>query len=68
MNLVNLLHPQAIVLGGEIAQEGEYLLEPLRKYVGERLFIGCDKAPLSVVRASLGDGDALLLGGFALAL
>ena len=68
LNLVNLLHPQAIVLGGEIAQEGEYLLEPLRKYVGERLFIGCDKAPLSVVRASLGDGDALLLGGFALAL
>lgn len=67
LNLVNLLHPQAIVLGGEIAGEGEYLLEPLRKYVGERLYIGCDAAPLSIVRAAMGE-DAFILGAFALAL
>ena len=67
LNLVNLLHPQAIVLGGEIAREGEYLLDPLRKYVGERLFIGCDAAPLSIVRAALGE-DAFILGAFALAV
>ena len=65
VDLVNLLHPQAVVLGGEIAQEGEYLFEPLRKYVGDRLYVGCDGAPLTIARAALGE-DAFLLGAFAL--
>lgn len=68
LNLANLLHPQAIVVGGEIAREGEYLLEPLRKYVGERLYVGCDSAPFAIVRAALGEEYALILGAFALAL
>lgn len=67
VNLVNLLHPQAAVLGGEIAKEGEYLLGPLRKYVGDRLYIGCGTAPFSVVRAALGEDDGLILGAFATA-
>ena len=36
VTVTNLLDPEAIVLGGEIAQVGEYLLEPLRRVVRRR--------------------------------
>ena len=67
LNLADLLHPQAIAVGGEIAAEGEYLLDPLRKYVGDRLFVGCESNPLALIRAALGE-DAFILGAFALTL
>lgn len=34
--LVNLLNPERIVLGGGVAQAGEWLLEPARREAGER--------------------------------
>ena len=38
-NLVNLLRPQAVIIGGGICNEGEYLLQPLRRWVGERIYV-----------------------------
>ncbi len=60
-NLVNLLRPQAVLLGGGIANEGEALLAPLREYVRPRLYVSDTYAPLDIVCATLGN-DAGLYG------
>ncbi len=60
-NVVNLLRPQAIILGGGISAEGEALLSPLREYVKSRMFVSTDYAPLEIVCAALGN-DAGLYG------
>ncbi len=67
LNLVNLFRPQAIIVGGGVSGEGDYLLQPVRKYVDEHLFVGFDRIPLSIVRADLGN-DAGIWGAYALAL
>lgn len=60
-NIVNILRPQAIVIGGGISAEGETLLAPLRDYVYPRLYVSETYAPLDIVRAKLGN-DAGLYG------
>ena len=65
-NLVNLFRPEAVLIGGGVSNEGEALLAPLRKYVGERLYIDAAKVPLTLVRAALGS-DAGIYGAYALA-
>lgn len=37
-NVANILRPEAIILGGGVAGEGENLLAPLRKKLSERIF------------------------------
>ena len=59
-NLINVLRPQAIIIGGGISNEGENLLAPLRKYI-EPLIYANFYAPVQVVRAALGN-DAGLYG------
>ncbi len=54
-DFVNILRPEAIVLGGGIANEGEALFEPLRKAVDERSYIAMDIVPLKIVGAKLGN-------------
>ncbi len=66
LNLVNIFRPEAIMIGGGISNEGEYLLQPLRKYVSERLYVDCERIPLVIVRATLGS-DAGMVGALALA-
>ena len=65
-DLVNILRPEAIVLGGGIANEGEALFEPLRKAVDERSYISSAVVPLKIVGAKLGN-DAGMYGAYALA-
>lgn len=60
VNLVNLLRPQAVLLGGGISAEGEALLKPLREFVFPRLYV-LDYAPLELLCAALGN-DAGLYG------
>ena len=55
------------VVRGGVCNEGEYLLAPLRKYVGERLYVGCDRVPLTINRAALGN-DAGIYGALAFAM
>ena len=59
VNLVNLFRPQAILIGGGLSAEGEYLLAPLRDYVYKQLYITPDYAPLEIVKASLGNEAGL---------
>ena len=65
-DFVNILRPEAIVLGGGIANEGEALFEPLRKAVDERSYIAMDIVPLKIVGAKLGN-KAGIYGAYCLA-
>jgi glucokinase len=63
-NLINLLNPQMIVIGGGIASAGDLILDPIR-----RTALACAVRSLSrtckIVRAELGD-NAGIFGGVAL--
>lgn len=65
-NMINLLNPEMIVIGGGIAQAGELIMDPIR-----RAAYGCAVRSLSrsckVVSADLGD-NAGIFGGVALVL
>ncbi|MBQ8685294.1 MAG: ROK family protein [Clostridia bacterium] len=65
-DFVNILRPEAVVLGGGIANEGEALFEPLRKAVDERTYIAMDIVPLKIVGAELGN-RAGVYGAYAMA-
>ncbi len=65
-DFVNILRPEAIVLGGGVANEGEMLFEPLRKAVDERSYIAMDIVPLKIVGAQLGN-KAGMYGAYCIA-
>lgn len=65
-DFVNILRPEAIVLGGGVANEGEALFAPLRKAVDERTYVAMDIVPLKIVGAKLGN-KAGMYGAFVLA-
>ena len=65
-DFVNILRPEAIVLGGGIANEGEALFEPLRKAVDSRTYIAMDIVPLKIVGAKLGN-RAGIYGAYCIA-
>ena len=65
-DFVNILRPEAIVLGGGIANEGEDLFGPLRSAVDKRTYIAMDIVPLKIVGAKLGN-RAGVYGGYAIA-
>ena len=54
-DFVNILRPEAIVIGGGISNEGELLFEPLRRAVDARTYIAMDIVPLKIVGAKLGN-------------
>ncbi len=60
VNLVNLLNPEIIVVGGGLAKAGDFLLGPVRRIVMERAFRHLAEA-VRIVTAALGD-DAGILG------
>lgn len=65
-NLVNVLNPEMVVVGGRVARAGELLLAPLRREIYRRALDVVTK-DLQVVPAQLGD-RAVLVGAAALAL
>ncbi len=65
-DFVNIFRPEAIVLGGGVANEGEALFEPLRKAVDARTYIAMDIVPLKIVGAQLGN-LAGVYGAYAIA-
>ncbi|WP_163508646.1 ROK family transcriptional regulator [Fodinicola acaciae] len=65
-NLANLLNPEVIVVGGELAQAGDLLLDPLRTVV-RRYAIPSAASLAEVVTTQLGN-RAEALGALALAL
>lgn len=63
-NLISLLNPQAIILGGGLSQEQELYLEPAAALARERAFAGLGQ-DVAMIPSALGD-DAGLLGAAAL--
>lgn len=64
-DLAVLVNPRAVVVGGELAQAGELLLEPIRSLITSRPLLA--SAEVSVTASLLG-ANAAPLGVFALAL
>ena len=65
-NLVNLVNPERIVVGGSMGHAGDLLLDPLREAVGQRA-IPSAAEDVKVVLGELGE-RAELLGAVALVL
>ncbi len=61
-NLIHLLNPEVIVLGGGVIEGGaDLLLEPIRRAVARRVGCWVDREGMRIVAAALGQ-DAGLLG------
>jgi glucokinase len=60
-NLVTLFRPQVVIIGGAISAEGEYLLEPLRKSAGNRIYAAGILPMPALQKARLGN-DAGIIG------
>ena len=54
VNLIHLLNPEAVVIGGGVAKMGEELFGPVRRMVAERAYPAMVR-DLPIVRAALGD-------------
>lgn len=67
ISLTNILHPQAFVLGGGIANEGPALILPVKKILGDYIDNNGFYPYVDVVSASLG-GDAGFMGAAALVM
>ncbi len=65
-NLINILNPELIIIGGGLANIGDRLLEPAFKVAGERAFKEAYRA-VRLVRAELGD-NAGVIGAATFAL
>lgn len=60
-NIIDLLQPEIITIGGGVCNEGDYLLDPVRKIVEKEQYSRhCDDKTL-IVRAELGN-DAGIIG------
>jgi glucokinase len=65
-NLVNLLNPQVLVIGGGLTKMGARLFEPIRRIVDQRAFPAAASA-VEIKRAELGENVGLL-GAAAVAM
>jgi predicted NBD/HSP70 family sugar kinase len=65
-NLCNLFNPERVVVGGQLGQAGEVLLDPMREAVG-RGAISTAAEAATIVAGRLGE-RAELLGALALVL
>ncbi len=64
--VVNLLNPEVVVLGGQIARVGEIVLRPMREAV-ERCAVPSAAASLDLRLGTLGPEEADVRGALALA-
>ncbi len=66
-NIVNLLRPQVVILGGGVSNEGDALIRPVKRFVYKNILASNEYAPLEIVRATLGN-DAGMYGAAAYAM
>ena len=60
-NIINIIRPEVLCIGGGICNEKEYLIKPLREYVEKETYGNNEADYTKVVVAELG-GDAGLIG------
>ncbi len=66
-NFINIFRPQAIILGGGVCAQGDYLVGPVQKYVDENTYGGEGMFRTLILTASLGN-DAGLVGAASLVI
>ncbi len=64
-NVITLIHPERIALGGGVSLMGDILLDPIRKHVDDIVF-GPYRQRYEIVPCALGE-DVVLVGGLLLA-
>ena len=64
-NLVNILSPEMVLIGGGISRQGERLLAPVRRYVAANCF-GGDARPQPIIQAARLGNEAGIIGAAAL--
>lgn len=64
-DLVNVLGPELVLIGGGISRQGDRLLDPVREYVAANCFGGHDREPPVIAAAKLGN-EAGIIGAAAL--
>ena len=64
-NLVNILSPEMVLIGGGISRQGERLLVPIRRYVAANCFGGTER-PQPVIQAAQLGNEAGIIGAAAL--
>ncbi|GAB4084795.1 ROK family transcriptional regulator [Myceligenerans cantabricum] len=65
-NLCNIVDPEIVVVGGQLVDVGDLLLDPLRTTLGQRV-VATSRGPAAVVPSQLG-GSAGVRGALAVAL
>lgn len=66
-NIIQLLQPQVICIGGGVSSEGDEILIPLRKQVRSRIHIDQEKKQTKITAAKLGN-DAGIIGAAMLGI
>lgn len=66
-NIVNIFRPEAVLIGGGLSAEGEYITKPVEERVNKLIYGGTDYAPITIKTAILGN-DAGLIGAAKLAM
>jgi glucokinase len=61
INLINLMMPEAVVIGGGVSQQGDFFLEPLKKLVCSGIYGGDILPRTRILAAELGN-DAGIIG------
>lgn len=64
-DLVNILSPEMVLIGGGISRQGERLLRPIRRYVAANCF-GGESRPQPIIRAAQLGNEAGIIGAAAL--
>lgn len=67
INLGNIVHPNAFIMGGGISHEGESLIKPLQKYLDNYCYGSGLNPAIKVCQAVLGN-DAGIVGAAALVM
>lgn len=67
INYANIFRPEAIILGGGVCAQGDALINPLKKIVGEEIF-GKDLGPQVEILTAKLENDAGSLGAAALVI
>ncbi|MBQ8525381.1 MAG: ROK family protein [Clostridia bacterium] len=67
VDLINIFQPEYLVIGGGVSAQGDYLLNPIRKYVSAETYGGSLVKNPEIRMATLGN-DAGIIGAALLAL
>jgi len=60
IDLINIFTPEAIVIGGGVSKEGEYLLKPLREHIAEGVY--AKDVPQTEIKVAMMGNDAGIIG------